>query len=98
MLANRSGGNGTRFPRPTPAGQAPVRTEPGIGVDGPRPSMAEADGLELGKGDEEVRRQPAVRLGTVLVPGIDLAPEMVDRVVPTEHDPVVLGHAVVVKL
>ena len=47
---------------PAVAGQAPVRAEPGVGVDGACPPVAEPDVVELREGDEEVRGEPAVGL------------------------------------
>ena len=83
---------------PPPCRQAPVRAEPGVGVDRSRPAVGEPDIGELREGDEEVRGEPAEGLRAVLMAGIHPAAEVIDGVVSTPQDPVVRGQPVIVEL
>ena len=83
---------------PAATGQAPVRAEPGVGVDRAGPAVAEPDIGELREGDEEMRGDLAERLRAVLMAGVDAASPVIHRVVAAPQDPVVGRESVVVEL
>ena len=79
-------------------GGAPELAEAGRGVDHPAPRVAELHAGQLREGGEEVLGQLRPRLRALLELLRHLAAEVVDGVVATPQDPVVLREPVVVEL
>ena len=87
--ADAEAGVAERVRRPAGVRRAEEREEPGAGVDGAAPLVAEPQPLELGEGLEELAGQQVERRRPVVEPAGDAAAEVVDRVVAAPQDPVV---------
>lgn len=79
-------------------GRAEERAEAGARVDRPAPRVADADPPELGKGREQVRREPLERRGPDVSSPAEAVAVVPDGIVATEQDPVVGRQTVVVEL
>ena len=78
---------------PSAVRRAEERAEACAQVDRAAPGVAEPDAVELRERLEEVLGQQLERLVALVELGLDLAAEVVDRVVAAEQDPVVGGLA-----